>query len=228
MSLIKALMAQFGRSVTAANNFVLDASANNGTMRWARGNAGATTQDVLLVASDGKVDAPQGAKSAGSDVMRILQIPAKATVSGTFVDFSPADGSGIPAWAKEITINLTAVSTNGTSHVQLQLGAGAVQSAGYTAAAGYNVNGGALVTTTYTAGFGMLFAAVSESRTGNILLTKASGNSWVASHTVTSGNGISSGAGTVTLSDTLDRIRLTAVNGTDSFDAGSVSITVKG
>lgn len=178
---------------------------------------GSINADDLAATADG-VAAP----------MRLLRIPAKATVSGTFIDFSPTDGSGIPDWAKEIIVSTTGVSTNGTSHVQLQLGAGAVQSTGYTAAAGYNANGGALVTTTYTAGFGMLFAAVNESRTGNILLTKASGNSWVASHTVISANGISSGAGAVTLSDTLDRIRITTVNGTDTFDAGSVSIIVKG
>jgi len=32
------------------------------------------------------------------------------------------------------------------------------------------------------------------------------------------------GAGTKTISGVLDRIRLTTVNGTDTFDAGSVNI----
>ena len=36
------------------------------------------------------------------------------------------------------------------------------------------------------------------------------------------------GAGGVTLSGTLDRIRLTTVNGTDTFDAGSVNILYEG
>jgi len=35
-------------------------------------------------------------------------------------------------------------------------------------------------------------------------------------------------AGTKTLSATLDRIRLTTVNGTDTFDAGSVNIMYEG
>ena len=63
MSLIKAIRAQLGLSVTPANNFVLDASADNGTMKLARGNAGATTQDILTVDASGKVAAPQGISS---------------------------------------------------------------------------------------------------------------------------------------------------------------------
>jgi|PlaIllAssembly_1097288.scaffolds.fasta_scaffold86850_2 hypothetical protein len=59
MSLLKIIKAQLGLSGTPANNFTLDASADNGTMRLARGNAGATTQDIMLVAADGKVTFPQ-------------------------------------------------------------------------------------------------------------------------------------------------------------------------
>jgi hypothetical protein len=32
------------------------------------------------------------------------------------------------------------------------------------------------------------------------------------------------GGGNKTLSDTLDRVRITTVNGTDTFDAGSINI----
>ena len=55
MSLLKAIRAQLGLSTTPANNFTLDASANNGTMKLARGNAGATTQDIMTVAANGTV-----------------------------------------------------------------------------------------------------------------------------------------------------------------------------
>jgi hypothetical protein len=63
MSLLSFIKAQLGLSSTPANNFVLDASANNGTMKLARGNAGATTQDVMTIDANGKVAFPQG-KSA--------------------------------------------------------------------------------------------------------------------------------------------------------------------
>lgn len=59
MSLIKSIRAQLGMSTTPANNFTLDASADNGTMKLARGNAGATTQDILTVTSGGVVKTPQ-------------------------------------------------------------------------------------------------------------------------------------------------------------------------
>lgn len=55
MSLLKTIRAQLGLSVTPANNFTLDASADNGTMKLARGNAGATTQDVMTVDAAGAV-----------------------------------------------------------------------------------------------------------------------------------------------------------------------------
>lgn len=233
MSLIKALMAQFGKSVTAANNFTLDASANNGTMRLARGNAGATTQDVLLVAADGKVDAPQGAKSAGSDVMRILHIPAKTAAGNNFVEFSPADGSGIPAWAKEITVTLQGVSTNGTSIVQLQLGtavgiettgyAGSVDSLTPTGNAAALHTGGVALSRTGTA------AAVAV-KNGDARLSLLGSNIWTASAVIgQSDTAVVSLTGSAkALAGVLDRIRITTVNGTDTFDAGSIGIIVKG
>lgn len=55
MSLIKLIKQQLGISTTPANNFVLDASAANGTMKLARGNAGATTQDILKVEAGGNL-----------------------------------------------------------------------------------------------------------------------------------------------------------------------------
>lgn len=46
---------QFGDSSTATNNFTITAEAVDGTMKLARGNAGATTQDIMTVDADGKV-----------------------------------------------------------------------------------------------------------------------------------------------------------------------------
>lgn len=230
MSLIKALMAQFGKSVTVANNFTLDASANNGTMRLARGNAGATTQDVLLIAADGKVDAPQGAKSAGSDVMRILQIPAKATTSGTFIDFSPADGSGIPAWAKEIDVILDGVSTSGISYLLIQLGTTALVNAGYISYSGYFSNAAQSLSNSATAGLHMVGPSAAGAMTGKMSICVQSANRYISEHRAINptANVVVEGAGSITLTGVLDRIRVTTVNGTDTFDAGSVSIIVKG
>jgi hypothetical protein len=59
MSLLKANAAQLGQSGTATQNFTLDATAADGTMKLARGNAGATTQDILTVDASGFLSAVQ-------------------------------------------------------------------------------------------------------------------------------------------------------------------------
>jgi hypothetical protein len=65
MSLLKIIRQQLGLSVTPANNFTLDASADNGTMKLARGNAGATTQDILTIDASGNTVFPQTISSVG-------------------------------------------------------------------------------------------------------------------------------------------------------------------
>jgi parallel beta-helix repeat protein len=61
MSLIKANAVQVGQSPTATQNFTLAVpSSPDGTIKLARGNAGATTQDVLNVSNAGVVSFPQG------------------------------------------------------------------------------------------------------------------------------------------------------------------------
>ena len=60
MSLLKIIKAQLGISSAPTNNFTLDASAQDGTMKLSRGNAGATTQDLMTVAGDGRVAFPAG------------------------------------------------------------------------------------------------------------------------------------------------------------------------
>lgn len=76
MSLIKAIRAQLGLSVTPANNFTLDASADNGTMKLARGNAGATTQDLLTVDASGEVSLPS------NSLKKLASAPGSAPVYG--------------------------------------------------------------------------------------------------------------------------------------------------
>jgi hypothetical protein len=61
MSLIKANAVQIGQSGTATQNFTLAVpSSPDGTIKLARGNSGATTQDVMSVSNAGVVSFPQG------------------------------------------------------------------------------------------------------------------------------------------------------------------------
>lgn len=142
------------------------------------------------------------------------------STSGTSIDFT-----GIPSWVKRITVMFNGVSTSGTSTTLVQIGAGSVTSTGYVSSA-QAFTATATTTTTSTAGFLNSISSASSSRSGQWLITNVSSNTWVCSNTLgdsaTNSNGI--GGGTVTLSGTLDRVRITTTNGTDTFDAGSINI----
>ena len=146
------------------------------------------------------------------------------TASGTSVDFT-----GIPSWAKRITVMFSGVSTNGTSIVQLQLGdAGGVETTGY-AGVTVRLGGSNVYTSAYSAGFltqtGM---AAASTYAAQIVLTNISGNMWAMSgmtaNTTSPANDSCFMCGNKTLSDTLTQVRITTVNGTDTFDAGTINI----
>lgn len=148
---------------------------------------------------------------------------AQATTSGTSIDFT-----GIPSWVKRITVLLNSVSTNGSSIPLLQIGAGSVTTSGYISSA-VGTAGGGMGTTAFTTGYGLRDANDSgKVYSGLATIALLASNTWVASYCGNAGavgaNNAFYGGGAVTLGGTLDRVRLTTVNGTDSFDAGSVNI----
>ena len=136
------------------------------------------------------------------------------------------DFTGIPSWVRRITIMFNGVSTTGTSILMVQIGSGSIVATGYT-----SVGSGVAATvasTTSTAGFiiGNTNHAPSLS-SGSFVLTNISGNIWVGNGMVCLSAIPQTNFGTgnsPTLSGTLDRIRVTTVNGTDTFDAGTINI----
>ena len=143
---------------------------------------------------------------------------AVASTSGTSIDFT-----GIPSWVKRITVLFDGVSTNGTSLVCIQLGdSGGIETTGY--------NGGSTnQTPTYvanTVGYNLMSnLTIASAIMGHAVLTNISGTTWVLSAGVQlSVANIAAAGGSKTLSGALDRVRITTVNGTDTFDAGSINI----
>jgi expansin (peptidoglycan-binding protein) len=68
-------------------------------------------------------------------------------------------------------------------------------------------------------------AAAASITSGIMTIQNITGNSWVASYSGKQSSTASSyGGGDKTLSDTLTQVRITTVNGTDTFDAGTVNI----
>jgi hypothetical protein len=149
---------------------------------------------------------------------------AQATTSGTSIDFT-----SIPSWVRRITVMFSGVSTNGTSVLRVQLGtSGGVTTSGYLGSAGTS-GGGGVGNTNFTAGFdenasgGSTAASV---RQGTYIIQTLGSNNWVCTGMMgfsNEGRNNSIG-GFVPLSGTLDRVRITTANGTDTFDAGSINI----
>jgi hypothetical protein len=139
------------------------------------------------------------------------------------------DFTGIPSWAKRITVMFSGLSTNGTSNPIVQLGdAGGIETTGYASFSSLSgaTNAGYGPTTV-----GFVFGGTGAANLiyGSMVLTLVGANLWVAS--VSGGlNAASntpfgmSGGGNKTLSDVLDRVRITTGNGTDTFDAGTINI----
>lgn len=151
----------------------------------------------------------------------IFRATAQNTTSGTAIDFT-----GVPAGVKRITVVLNGVSTNGVSQLLVQLGAGSVDNAGYSSVA--TGADSAVSTTSSTNGFAVRITAATNTVSIAMQITNVSGNTWVASHSgVIAGVVSCFGGGNKTLSGVLDRLRLTTVNGTDTFDAGSVNILLE-
>jgi hypothetical protein len=144
---------------------------------------------------------------------------AVASTSGTSIDFT-----SIPSWVKRVTVMFDSVSTDGSSNLQIQIGAGSVTTSGYTSSTWTaNTSNSGTVTTGY-----ILTATNAAATTfyGNITISSFGSNTWIESHSLGgSPSGYNSvGGGTIALGGTLDRVRITTVNGTDTFDAGSINI----
>lgn len=154
----------------------------------------------------------------------LLNSMTAKSATGTSIDFT-----AIPSGVKRITLMFNAISTNGTSAPQIQIGSGSVATTGYGCTNTVTING-SVAGANFTSGFGIgvntsNWAATSVVQ-GLVTLSLLSGNIWVCSGSLGSSAGVAmyNTAGSVTLSGILDRVRITTVNGTDIFDAGTINI----
>lgn len=147
---------------------------------------------------------------------KIVRATAVASTSGTSIDFT-----GIPSWAKRVTIMFSGTSTTGTSPPLIQIGNGAVVTTGYVANSS-SVSGGG--NTTSTAGFPIRSLLAANAISGALTLLNITGNQWVACPAVGLGGDAAFGGGAITLAGVMDRVRITTVGGTDTFDAGTVNV----
>lgn len=146
---------------------------------------------------------------------------AQASTSGTSIDFT-----SIPAGVKRITVMFNVVSTNGTSNLQLQIGSGSVTTTGYVSGFAY-INGTSVNSGTATTGIGhIITVSAATNYNASFVLVNITGNTWVCTGVygaTTSGYGGTT-QGSIALGGVLDRVRCTTINGTDTFDAGTINI----
>jgi acyl CoA:acetate/3-ketoacid CoA transferase alpha subunit len=153
----------------------------------------------------------------------IVQGTAVASTSGTSIDFT-----GIPSWVKKITVMFVGVSTSGTSNIQIQIGdAGGIETTGYISASNSRTG-----ETASTAGFIVTNVLTAGDLSDGACYISYFGvsNNYVSTGIVTSTitPRVAVSAGSKALSATLDRVRITTVNGTDTFDAGTINIQYEG
>lgn len=217
-----------GNSATASGNSAA-ASAASATLanKWAE-----NPEDVPVTA--GLFSAHHWANKAAAALAgltaRVVTLETQKTTlvaaqsaSGTAVNFN-----SIPSWVNRIVITIDGVSTSGSSIVQVQLGtAASFEVTGYVGGVDTIVSSGG-VPAAFTTGLALERAgapAASQSRYGVVTLIRSSANGWLMSGSNFNdvlATGLSNAR--KVLADVLTRVRITTVNGTDTFDAGQFSV----
>lgn len=214
----------------------------SGTLPVANGGTGVTTAtgttSVVLSDSPALTGTPTAPTAAAGTSTTQLATTAFVTAGKVVVGTPVATTSGatvtlsttIPSTAKKITLCFNAVSTTGTSPWLVQIGpSGGAETSGYAGASTYiqSVSPYAGVSTS-TAGFviGIGTSVASVNGIMEINLMDATNNRWASSHTVGDGTNslVFTGGSTKALAGTLTQIRITTVGGSDTFDAGSISV----
>ena len=158
-----------------------------------------------------------GAAVTKFEVAKPVRRSVVASTSGTFIDFT-----SIPSGVSRITVMLQGVSTSGTSALLVQIGTSSgIETTGYVSRSSTTS-----ATTSSTAGFVVIapFSATSTS-SGNVVICNITGNTFVSSGNVADSlSSVNTSAGQKALAGVLDRVRITTVSGTDTFDAGNINI----
>lgn len=180
------------------------------------------------------VSAPAVAGSSTQTLVAVTDTLAPV-VRGTAVTCAgqtSIDFTGIPSWVKRITVMFNGVSTSGTSALLTQIGAGSIVTSGYVSGTAGAYSGNVVTGSAFTNGFGIQNSNLAANTNyATVTITNVSGNTWYYTSVLCglpSQNGNFVAGGGITLGGTLDRVRITTNNGTDTFDttpsAGTINI----
>ena len=163
------------------------------------------------------------ATTAYVDGKMVLGTAVSAT--GTSIDFT-----GIPSWAKKITIMFSEVSTNEPTHLLFQIGdSGGIENTGYIASSVILASTGNAYLSG-TAGLLIYNELISSNFNGELTVLKLTSDVYNLTLNASSSpdTRIHIGVSSKILSAVLDRIRVTTVSGTAIFDSGTINIMYEG
>jgi hypothetical protein len=191
------------------------------------GTTGVVTPGATVGSITGVLKATSGVISqavAGTDYLSStsggsITLATAQTASGTSVDFT-----SIPSWVNRITVMFSGISTSGSSNCLIQIGSGSIVNTGYSSQA-WATSGTGVITN----GFVIFQVPGSVLQNGIVQLCLFNSNTWIESgifgYNSSTSNGFQSAGTSPSLSGSLDRIRITTSNGTDTFDAGTINIS---
>jgi hypothetical protein len=185
--------------------------ASTGAIGLSGANYG-TSGQVLTSAGSGAAPTWTTVSSGGS----ITVGTSVASTSGTSISFT-----GLPAGVKRITVMLNSVRDSTGSIVIVQLGTGVgptYTTTGYVS--------GSNNTTSTTGLLAHTGGSSGDVRLASIVISSFGGNIWNSSAVgaFQNGSGFTIGAGHVSLGGAVTAVRVTTVNGTDTFTAGTINI----
>jgi hypothetical protein len=220
---------------SGANSDITSLTGLTTPLTVAQGGTGAATLTANNVLLGNGTSAPQAvAPSTSGNVLTsngttwtsvagayvLTNGTTQASTSGTSIDFT-----SLPSWVKRVTVMFSGVSTNGSSVPQIQLGTGSTTytTTGYLGASFASTN----ATTNFNTG-----ALISPDNGavniyhGSVIISTLGSNIWVFQGCLGRSNSADASfmGGQISLSAVLTAVRITTVNGTDAFDAGSINI----
>lgn len=165
---------------------------------------------------------------AGSSTQTLVAVTdtlapiVRGTQIATNTGATTYDFTGIPSWVKRITVMFNGNTRNATTVQVIQIGSGSFTTSGYVGAS-WPAAGGAVGNSN---GFGFAGNNLgTDLLYGIMTISNITGNTWVAGcqGAVNQAN-LAIGGGSVTISGTLDRVRLTTLSTTATFTGGTINI----
>ena len=188
----------------------------------------AVNGNVVTTGDTGTVSSTMIAASAVTPVKlsQPLTLMTANVISGSPTSLPYTD---IPSWVRRITIMFSGVSLSASANIVVRIGdSGGIENTGYVSTSAVVVNAAATAVANDTTGFVIRMTAAAAIFSGHMVLTNATGNLWISSHSgKTTTTNAAFGGGDKTLSDTLTQLTITSTS-TDSFDAGTVNVLYEG